>query len=227
MKRTEHGDHLIKLTRGGWCNCFLVREPDGLTLVDTSYVGATRGILAAAAALGAPIVRIAVTHAHPDHVGSLDKLVARLPEAEVAVGAREARFLRGDRSLDAGEPDARLRSMSRVKVTPSRELEPGDRVGSLEVFAAPGHTPGQIAFLDGRDDTLIAGDAFTTLGGTYVTSQPNPRFPFPATATWHRPTALLTARALRALEPKRLAVGHGPVLDGPVAELDRAIVRAS
>jgi hypothetical protein len=45
-------------------------------------------------------------------------------------------------------------------------LRPGDRVGSLEVVGAPGHTPGHVAFLDTRDRTLIAGDVFTTLGGT-------------------------------------------------------------
>ncbi len=31
------------------------------------------------------------------------------------------------------------------------------------------------------------------------------------------------ARALRALEPSRLAVGHGPVLEDPMPAIDRAI----
>lgn len=48
-------------------------------------------------------------------------------------------------------------------------------------------------------------------------------FPFPAMATWHKPTALSSARMLRALEPSRLAVGHGPVLEHPLPEMDRAI----
>jgi hypothetical protein len=38
--------------------------------------------------------------------------------------------------------------------------------------------------------------------------------------------ALATARALRGLEPRRLAVGHGPVLDDPRQALDRAIAEA-
>ena len=44
-----------------------------------------------------------------------------------------------------------------------------------------------------------------------------------ALATWHLPTALESARALLALEPSRLAVGHGPVLEDPLPAIDRAI----
>jgi glyoxylase-like metal-dependent hydrolase (beta-lactamase superfamily II) len=46
-------------------------------------------------------------------------------------------------------------------------------------------------------------------------------------ATWHRPTALETARKLRELDPDRLAPGHGKVLENPGAAMDRAIARAS
>jgi hypothetical protein len=46
-------------------------------------------------------------------------------------------------------------------------------------------------------------------------------------ATWHRPTALATARSLRALEPRRLAVGHGRVVEAPAAAMDAAIARGA
>ena len=46
-------------------------------------------------------------------------------------------------------------------------------------------------------------------------------------ATWHRPTALESARALRALEPARLAPGHGKVVDAPLGAMDAAIARAA
>jgi glyoxylase-like metal-dependent hydrolase (beta-lactamase superfamily II) len=46
-------------------------------------------------------------------------------------------------------------------------------------------------------------------------------------ATWHRPTALESARKLRALEPPRLAPGHGKVVEDPVAAMDAAIAKAS
>ncbi len=60
-----------------------------------------------------------------------------------------------------------------------------------------------------------------------TTAKVNPRFPLPALATWHRPTALATARALRALDPARLAVGHGRTVESPGAAMDAAIARAS
>jgi glyoxylase-like metal-dependent hydrolase (beta-lactamase superfamily II) len=227
MKTHRHTPDLVRLTRIGAVNAFLVAEDDGLTLVDTMIPRSQDGILAAARALDAPIVRIALTHAHGDHVGALDALVAALPQAEVSISARDARFLGGDKSLDPDEPQSKLRGgYPTVSTRPGRLLQPGDRVGSLEVVAAPGHTPGQVAFLDTRDRTLIAGDAFSTLGGVATTAKPNARFPLPGLATWDRPTALRTAKELRALEPARLAVGHGTVVEAPGAAMDAAIAKA-
>ena len=60
-----------------------------------------------------------------------------------------------------------------------------------------------------------------------TSAKPNPRFPLPGLATWHRPTALESARALRALDPARLAPGHGQVVEQPGAAMDAAIAKAS
>lgn len=233
MRITEHGTNLIQLTRFPLLfpvNAYFVRDDDGLTLIDTGISGMAPAFLAAARRFGRPIRRIALTHAHGDHVGSLDALHAALPGAEVVIGARDARFLRGDTSLDPDERRLTPKlpgSYATCATRPTRELVPGDRVGALRVVAAPGHTPGQVAYLDERDGTLIAGDAFQTRAGLAVGGVMRPLFPFPALATWHRPTALATARALRALDPARLAVGHGDVLDAPGAALDRAIAEAA
>jgi glyoxylase-like metal-dependent hydrolase (beta-lactamase superfamily II) len=228
VKASQHGPHLIKLTRLGAINCYLVREDDGFTLVDTGLPGAARDILTAAERAGGSIQRIALTHAHGDHAGSLAALHAELPEAEVLVPDRDARFLRGDMSLDSGEPDAKLRgNYPTVDVEPTRLLRPGDRVGSLELIPTPGHTPGHVAYRDTRDNALIAGDAYQTLGGIAVSGKLRPLFPLPALATWHKPTALDSARTLRELQPSRLAVGHGKVLEDPVEAMDGAITDAS
>lgn len=227
MRITTHGEHLIQITRYTAFNCFLVREDDGFTLVDTGLKGSARAIISAAAQHGAPIRRIALTHAHLDHVGSLDALRPLLPEAEVAISARDARFLRGDLRLDADEPQTPLRgSYLACETQPTRLLRPGDRVGSLEVLASPGHTPGHVAFFDHRDHTLIAGDAFSTKAGISTGGTFRLLFPFPALATWHRPTALRSAEALYALQPARLAVGHGAVLEEPLPAMQRAIAEA-
>ena len=231
MKITTHGANLIQLTRYPLLfpvNCYLVREDDGFTLIDTGLPGSAPAILAAAQAHGAPIRRIVLTHAHMDHVASLDALHAALPEAEVLISARDARFLRGERSLDPGETHGKLRgSWQTCATSPTRELAPGERIGSLEAIAAPGHTPGHMAFFDTRDRALIAGDAFQTRGGVAVSGTLRLLFPFPALATWHAPTALSSARALRALDPACLAVGHGAVLTDPLPAIDQALADAA
>jgi glyoxylase-like metal-dependent hydrolase (beta-lactamase superfamily II) len=219
---------IYRISRLGAVNAYLVREADGLTLVDTLIPGGEKKLLAAAETIGAPIVRIALTHAHGDHIGSLDKLAAALPGVEVLISARDARLLAKDKTLDPGEPQAKLRGgYPGAKTQPTATFAPGDHVGSLEIHAAPGHTPGQVAFLDPRDGTLYCADAYSTLGGVATTAKPYPRFPLPGLATWHRPTALESARALRALDPARLAPGHGKVVEAPGAAMDRAIARGA
>jgi glyoxylase-like metal-dependent hydrolase (beta-lactamase superfamily II) len=223
-------------------HCWAIEHDGVLRLVDTGETAAARDVpfarmevtpeqeLPSAMAVAGlnldDVAEVVLTHAHGDHVGSLDALAAALPQAEVSISARDARFLAGDMSLDADEPQSKLRGgYPKVKTRPGRLLAPGDRVGSLEVVAAPGHTPGQVAFLDTRDRTLIAADAFSTLGGVATSAKPNPRFPLPGLATWDRPTALRTAKELRALDPARLAVGHGNVAVSPGAAMDAAIAK--
>lgn len=224
MKITHHGDTLIQLTQYWLINCYLVREADGLTLIDAALPGSGTAILNAARQVGLPITRVTLTHAHGDHVGALDEVCAELPAAEVAFGARTAQFLQGDVSLRPDEPQAKIRGgFAQRQTRATRLLKAGDRLGSLEVMAAPGHSPDHLAFLDTRDGTLIAGDAFQTQGGIAVAGTLRWLFPLPALATWHRPTALATARTLRHLNPTRMAVGHGQVLEQPGAAMDKAI----
>jgi glyoxylase-like metal-dependent hydrolase (beta-lactamase superfamily II) len=217
-----------RVSRFGFVNSYLVEDEDGLTLIDTMIPGSAKAIVAGAEEHGMPITRILLTHAHQDHIGSLDALHEAVPDAEVIIGARERRLLRKDKSLDPGEPVDKVRGgYPGAKVEPTRTLQPGDRIGALEAYAAPGHTPGQLAYLDTRDGTLFCADAYSTLGGVATSAKANWRFPLPYFASWHRPTALETAKTLRALDPKRLAPGHGKVVESPGAAMDAAIAKAS
>jgi glyoxylase-like metal-dependent hydrolase (beta-lactamase superfamily II) len=231
MQISTYGDFLTQLTRYPKffpVNCYIVREADGLTLIDAGLPGGTPDILAAAQSIGLPITRIALTHAHGDHTGSLAALHEALPDAEVSVSVRDARLLAGDKSVDPSEPQDKLRgSISRVDIRPTRLLRGGDLVGSLEVVPTPGHTPGHVAFRDRRDGTLIAGDSWQTAGGIAVAGMMRPLFPWPAMATWHLPTALQSARDLLALGPTRLASGHGAVLENPAKAMKTAIEAAA
>ena len=230
MRITRHGAHLVQLTRYAAVfpmNCYLVLEDDGLTLVDSTMSSPAADVAAQVRVLGLELRRIALTHAHGDHVGGVAGVRERFPGVEVSIGERDGRLLAGDKSLDADEPQSPVKGwFAKVDWQPDRLLKPGDRMGSLEVVAAPGHTPGQVAFLDVRDRSLIAGDALQTRGGIAVSGVLRPLFPFPALATWHKPTALATAETLRRLEPARLAIGHGDVLEGPAPAMDRALEAA-
>jgi len=225
MKVTASSNHLFQLTHLGAINCYLVREDDGFTLIDTGWPGSqAQPIIQEAHKLGLPIVRIVLTHAHIDHVGSLDALHDALPNAQVAISERDARFLSGDKSLDPTEPQVPLRGGYPICTTkPELLLHEGDRIGSLEVIATPGHTPGHLAFLDTRDRAVIAGDAFQTLGGVAVSGTFKILFPLPAMATWHKGLALQSARKLLALQPSVLTVGHGRMLEDPQVAMQRAI----
>jgi glyoxylase-like metal-dependent hydrolase (beta-lactamase superfamily II) len=227
MRIQTHGGNLIQLSMSYFpCNCYLVREADGFTLVDTALHSA-KGIQAAAQQYGTAIKRITLTHAHQDHVGSVDALHELLPDAEISISARDARFLRGDMTLDPSESQEKLRGgYVIIKTTPTRLLKAGETVGSLEVIATPGHTPGHIAFLDRRDGTLIAGDTYNTQGGIVTGGTLRLLFPFHAMATWSKLTTLHSAETLVALNPSRLATGHGKVLDNPVPAMQQAIAEA-
>jgi glyoxylase-like metal-dependent hydrolase (beta-lactamase superfamily II) len=223
MRSTPVTGTLIQLTRLRFVNAFLVREDDGFTLVDTTMPGGAGDLLAAAEGAGGPVRRITLTHGHTDHAGSLDALKERLGgEVEISIPEIDARILAGEKvvegKLSGGWPKPATR--------PDVRLAPGDRVGSLEVVASPGHTPGHVAFLDTRDRTLIAGDVYTTIGRTSISSHIYWRFPLATMGTYDRATDLESAKALRALDPALLVVGHGPAVPAPQDAMDAAIARA-
>jgi len=223
VKLIQEAKNLFRLTRFGMVNCFLVREEDGLTLVDTGLAGSTVGILRAARTLDSSTCRIVLTHAHLDHVGSIDALLSELPTIEFLVGKRETRLLTRDFTLDADERGKKLLGFPGVKSRPQRCLNDGDRVGSLQAISCPGHTPGHMAYLDVRDGSLLAGDAFTTQSGVVAAGVLKLYFPFPWVFSWNRELAAENARKLRNLKPARLAVGHGKTAESPLAAMDRAV----
>jgi glyoxylase-like metal-dependent hydrolase (beta-lactamase superfamily II) len=228
MKQIEITPEVIQLTRLGLVNCYLVREDDGLTLIDTMIPGSTGAILDAAYALNRRLRRIALTHVHSDHVGSLDGLGDKLAGIEVAVGRRESRLLQRDFHTEPKEPHAKIRGgFPKVQTIPSVLLNDGEMYGSLLVVASPGHTPGHIAFFDTRSGTLIAGDALVTIGGLRVSGDASAAFPIINWATWHKPTAVDSARRMLELQPNTIAVGHGkPITQNAAAALQNAIRHA-
>ncbi len=225
MKTITVTDNLIQLDRLHFVNAYLVREPDGFTLLDTTLGGAADDLIAAARSAGGEIRRIALTHGHSDHAGSLDALKARLgDDVEVLLGDLDARILAGETVVEG-----KLRGSwpKEVATAPDTRLTGGERIGSLEVIPTPGHTPGHMAFLDTRDQTLLAGDTFTSYWRAEVPNRLLQPFPLAAMGTQDREQVVDSARALRRLEPATLVTGHGPAVRSPVAAMDAAIARAS
>lgn len=223
MKSTRVTDNVVQLTRLRFVNAYLVREEDGFTLVDTTTGGGADAIIAAAARERGVIRRIALTHGHGDHVGSLDALTKCLGDSvQVSMPELDARIHAGEKLVAGNLPGA----WPKLETVPDVRLGEGDRVGSLEVVPSPGHTPGHVAFLDTRDGVLIAGDTFTTYGRIAVTSHFYLRFPFAAMASWDTAMVVESARRLVSLDPAVLAVGHGPVVRDPGPGMDEAITRA-
>jgi len=112
VKTTRLGTNLIQLTK--WpvafpMNCYLVLEEDGLTLVDSTMSSPADDVAAVVKQLGKELRRVALTHAHGDHVGGVAGVRQRFPGVEVSISERDAPILAGDKTLLSTEPQGEVK----------------------------------------------------------------------------------------------------------------------
>jgi glyoxylase-like metal-dependent hydrolase (beta-lactamase superfamily II) len=153
-------------------NCFLLRGPGGVTLVDSGggsgmgeAFGQARAQLKAAGIEPDQIDRVLLTHLHPDHLlGLLENGAPFLPRAHVLVPATDLAYFT-DASIRSSLPE---NARGAFDLTQALMQAYGDRLHSIpegqiagplagiEAMPLPGHTPGHTGYLiRGGNDTLL------------------------------------------------------------------------
>lgn len=154
---------------------FVLRDEDGLYLIDTGFIGGRRALRAALVALGwhtLPIRGILLTHGHLDHVMNAPALAAQHsawmagPERDLEHYENRARYTGFGRVAGVAEWVGR-RLLHQPSFQPDRLLKGGDEIpvwGGLRVVALPGHTHGHCGYYSARHRLLFSGDLFATFG---------------------------------------------------------------
>lgn len=200
----------------GFVNTFVLAD-DTLTLVDTGLERSRDKIAAALSELGRSVENIALTHHHPDHMGSLSKLVT--PGMKVFAHPLDSDVIRGDRKA----PGPAVGGVRKAVITVLRPLlggsPPRGRVdqevteddeipgtGGLKAVHTPGHTAGHVSYLHPSRRLLFVGDAAGNRGGRL--GLPQPFF------TEDMGQARKTLSKIAALDFDTAVFGHGEVLRG-------------
>jgi len=197
-------DNFDKANGGNIVNTGFIVTDAGVVVIDSGpsrrYGEAMRAAIASVT--DRPVIKLLLTHHHPDHV------LGNQAFADVPIAA-----LAGTTELLREQGNAMAENMYRLVgdwmrgtevVLPSETLAPGKlEIGgrSLRLLALRGHTGADLAILDERSGVLFAGDI---LFYQRALTTPNS----PGLDVW-----LEDLDTLEALPWKRLIAGHGPVAD--------------
>jgi len=199
---------------------YLIQDPDGLTLIDTSIPPRANAILKQIESAGfkpTDVKRILITHAHPDHIGSLHKVQAATG-AEVWAGQAEADVIES-KSPIATPPREKVGgilkfliptgTMSKPSTPVGRILKEGDVLtevlGGLVALHTPGHAIDHFSFWHPERRILIVGDVIFNMIGLTL--------PLPFVTVDMEQDKRSAARLI-ALNPDLVCFGHGAPLRG-------------
>ena len=233
MNEIAPGLHSLGQRMGGRVHAFLIVEDDGLTLIDTMWDTDGHRVLEAIAALGKTpqdLKRIVLTHGHRSHLGGTAALKAA-SGATVYAHQAEVDIIEGDRKPQGSTLKPMRPFLTWLPTYPiqvglalglgthppcpvDQPLAEGDRLGSLEVLHAPGHSPGHLGFWWPERRVLIAGDAIATWP-TFAAGWPR--------LNLNHKQQRETIHRMAELEPEVLGVGHGEPITTNVADQVRSL----
>lgn len=223
MQTIVSGVHMLPI---GIVNVYLVETPGGLVVIDTGFPGAAGKIIEAAHQLGyAPdrIAHVILTHAHPDHVGSVAELV-RQTGAQTWMHADDAplveraefRPVHPSAGIVAHLFHLMLRLLPQKKMQPARidhRIAEGDAlpITGLHAIHAPGHCLGQVALFWPERAILFAADTCMNVRRLHA-----------PLVNEDEAVALRSLERLASLDFEIVCFGHGqPIMEGGADRFSR------
>jgi glyoxylase-like metal-dependent hydrolase (beta-lactamase superfamily II) len=141
------------------------------------------------------------------HLAALAEALAGAPLAAILVTHGHPDHASGLPAIQDRWPSAAVR---RFPATTSGSPPIDTGIVSVTPLHTPGHAADHLSFFDEVHGDLFCGD-LVRMGGTIV---------IPATRGGHLGQYLESLRRMRALGPRRLLPGHGPIVDDPVGVID-------
>lgn len=213
-----------------WCvpvvpgvNVVVVKDDDGVTLVDTAVAASKGRLTSALRQLGVrppQIARVLLTHCHPDHAGAARALRDQ-GAGPVYVGRPDLATVRGEAPQPERDDRTTMgRLLNALPAGGAPSVPDADAVeeadissvgGGCEVVATPGHSPGHVAYHLTRRGVVIGGDVVFNV----FKLRPSPRFFCSSIPRNHE-----SIGTLADIDHRTLVLAHGdPITDDPPGRL--------
>lgn len=208
------GVYLIEMLAS---NCYLIAEPDGLTLIDAGIPSSFSQVVDFISSLDRSVQElkaILLSHADIDHVGAAPALKAE-SGARIWASSIAAQALaegHSSRRLKLGPITPLFRWLEQLNGAMQIEVDETFSagqvlpvLGGLHVLATPGHTPGHVSFYAEKFKLLFAGDSVSTNPGEILGNKV--KF-----FNWDQEQMMASVRFQAGLQPEIVCSGHGPVV---------------